>query len=191
MIKFNELKVDIESSSLIIDVSVADNTYYSDIYLESIYISTQEDYSDTFEGQLIWSPTGGRSYKNIRIVMTLESLNNYGIKLYGDQIKDNIFFIKVSTSGDLLPGSPYKNKPEYTQGITFSVESIYNTMMQFIKKVEKDGIVSKDFIDYFMKYEALRVSIDTGHHSATINLFNKFFRGKLNTPLITTQCIYG
>lgn len=192
MIKFNELRVDIESNSLIIDISVADNDYYSDIYIDNICVSTQEDYSDTYSGKSVWSPTAGRSYKNIRIVETFEDLKSiYGVKLYGDYVKDNIFFIKVHTTGELLSGSPYKSKPDYIQGITFSVESIYNTMMQFIKKVEKEGVVSKDFIDYFMKYEALRVSIDTGHHSATVNLFNKFFKGKLDSPLITTQCIYG
>ena len=192
MIKFNELRIDIESNSLIIDISVADNSYYDNIYIKEVRLLTQEDYSDTAKGTSMYTYTEGFSdKKNCRLKLSFELMEKNTIPLFGNNVKYNLFFVQVIPGGTLGDNSPYKSIPPYIQGITFSVESIYNSMMQFIKKVEKEGIVSKEFIDYFMKYEALRVSIDTGHHSATVNLFNKFFRGKLDSPLITTQCIYG
>lgn len=190
MIVFNELRLDLESNSIVIDISVAENTYYNNIYIKEIYISTQEDYSDLTRGTLVHTEDVNNT-KHKRIVLPVSSLKILGVPINGEYVKDNLFFVKVTTRGDLGEGSPYKTKPEYIQGITFSVESIYNTMMQFIKEIETKGVVSKDFIDYFMIFEALRVSVDTGHHSATINIFNKFFKDKLGIPLTTTNCIYG
>lgn len=190
MIKFNELRVDVESNSLIIDVSVASNEYYKEVYIKEIRLLTQEDYSDTAKGTIVFSRNNPSEYKNCRLTLPFEDMQDYDIPLSGNSVKDNLFFVKVIPEGTLGSDAPYKELPPCIQEITFSVESIYNNMMQFIKNVEKEGVVSKDFIDYFMKYEALRASIYTGHHTVTVRLFNKFFKGKLNLPLITTQCIY-
>ena len=191
MIVFNELRLDLESNSIVIDASVADNTYYSNIFIKSIKISTQEDYSDLVDGAEVYTETSGNS-KRVRVTIPMSSLKELKVPLCGDSIKDNMFFVRITTVGTLGTGSPHKEKPKYIQGVTFSTESIYNTMMQFIKNIETEGAVSKDFIDYFMECEALRVSIDTGHYSTAIDIFNKYFKGKLGESLTTTtNCIYG
>lgn len=46
MVKFNELKVTNDGKYLIIDVSIKDLQYYTDVYLDEIIIDTQDTYVD-------------------------------------------------------------------------------------------------------------------------------------------------
>lgn len=75
-------------------------------------------------------------------------------------------------------------------GITLNTSTIYNNMMMYIKGISKGYGIPKEYIDYFLQFEAFRLSIRTGHNMQAINYFNKFFKKPLEAYSRINTC-YG
>lgn len=262
MIVFNELGINLNTEKLIVDVSVKENTYYSNYYISNIYIDTQDTYKDggfsskakkiTPIESLVYIP---KIKENIYLldfpitsidqyIIDLDNLSSHIIKIedsLGNKytldhhphpgIKYNKFtytnggLVLVRDSdniNDLLPyyditkhcrleidnetlGTDVSNTMYFVYietvdtsskdtntnlGITLNTSTIYNNMMMYIKDISKECGIPKEYIDYFLQFEAFRLSIRTGHNMQAINYFNKFFKKPLEAYSRINTC-YG
>ena len=60
-------------------------------------------------------------------------------------------------------------------------------MIGYIKEVNNECDVPKNFIDALLRFKALELSIRTGHYTQAIKYWNKFFRG-VKSKNINTGC---
>lgn len=295
MVNFNELKITKDSKHFIIDVSVKNQTYYDDVYIDEILIDTQNTYKDNGpsskamsvfkaasqeirelhdyrceatsnhfilpeeylnttisgiftlkdneaaldDGHLYKHPyklkigdmsvTGTQDrYKDIVfsipscqytgdiIVTAIDNETNAevnavenltmsaGIDLIADisavlgqaenlknvrleltnfdvpNLNTNLFFIYVKVKGTPSPDTPCGMDNEYTIGVTFNTCTLYNAMMQHIKELLNICSIPKNFINLFLQFKAIQISINTQHYTQAIDYYNKFIKN-LNT----------
>ena len=98
MVRFNELRITKDGKYLVIDVSVRSQSYYNDVYLDSISIDTQDTYKD-----------GGPSSSIVYfkdITSEGDRIKNYRLELsvgeFLPSLSDNMFFVYVKAKGVLL-----------------------------------------------------------------------------------------
>ena len=187
MITFNELRVTKDNKYLIIDVSVRSQSYYNGVYIGSISIDTQDTYKD-----------GGPSSSIIYTKdVDKESPNSkhYRLELgVGDflpSLLNNMFFVYVKAIGTPNPDTPCGMDSEYTIGVTFNPCSLYNAMMSYVRQVNNSCNTPKNFIDLFLQFKALEISVNTEHYMQAIEYYNAFIKDiKVINTTKTCDC-YG
>ena len=169
MTQFNELKINPEGTVLTIDVSVKDLTYYQNIYIDTIYVDTQDTFTDS-------GPSENPFYKKIL------SGNNKSIRLelgVGDllpSLNDNIFFVWIKTKGTPSASTPCGEDNSLTLGVTLNLYPIYQCSMNYIKEIEKECSIPKKFINFILQLKAFQFSVSTGHYTQAIKYWEKFFK---------------
>lgn len=166
MIQFNELKINYEGTKLIIDVSVMNVRYYEDVYIDSISIDTQDTFIDGGPSdRAIYTKTFEGNNKSALIELSeaaiLSSLTN------------NLFFVYVKTKGTPSANTPCGEDNTVTLGATFYPYNMYCDMLKVFKS-EYSGICNppKKFIDYYLRYKALLLSLLAGNSLKAIEYFN-------------------
>lgn len=176
MIKFNELKIDKEGKNLIIDVSLIDLPYFTNMYISEIIIDTQDTYK-----------SGIPSEKAIKVLAVEGDQKNARIELnksnFIPDLKSNLFFVYIKVKGTPDFSTPCGMDKEYTLGVVFYDCIIYNHIMNSIRSTTKDCNIPKEFIDSFLRIEAFLLSIKTEHYIESINFYNKYIKNlnKINT----------
>lgn len=185
MIDFNELRVSLDGSKLVIDASVKNLDYYKDVYIDAVAIDSQDTYVENdvstkpiYKYEIGASSVGSlvtidNNTKPKRIRLELDS------KDLGVTINDTLFFIYVIVRGTPSPDTPC--------GIVCNLYPIYQSMIGYIKEVNNECDVPKNFIDALLRFKALELSIRTGHYTQAIKYWNKFFRG-VKSKNINTGC---
>lgn len=184
MVQFNELRITPDGQKLIIDVSVRDLEYYTDVYLDSIQIDTQ----DTFVGsgpssEAVYTKTIDGNLKSIRLELGTGDLL--------PTLNDNLFFVYVKTKGTPSVDTPCGMDNSITLGTTLNKYIIYNDIMQYVKEVNADCIIPKNFIDKYLRFKAFEISIVTGHYIEAIKYYNKFIKDISNVITNVNCGCYG
>lgn len=185
MVTFNELRISKDGKYLIIDVSVRSLSYYNDVYLDSISIDTQDTYKD-----------GGPSSSIIYTKdIDSESPNSkyyrleLGVGEFLPSLSDNMFFVYIKTKGTPSSDTPCGMDSEYTLGVTFNPCALYDALMAYVKQVNSSCNIPKNFIDLFLQFKALELSINTEHYMQAIEYYNSFIKNiKVTTSLNTCSC---
>lgn len=183
MVKFQELRITPDGLKLIIDVSVRDLEYYTNVYLDEILIDTQDTFIESGPStKVVYSKIIEGSKKSVRLELgtgdLLPSLN------------DNLFFVYVKTKGTPSINTPCGMDNIYTLGITLNMCPIYNRIMQSVKDIARDCDIPKNFIDSYLRFKAFEICINTEHYTEAINYYNRFIRGK--SIAVTNNCdCYG
>lgn len=172
MIKFNELKITPDGLNLIIDAEVKSESYYSNIYIDSIKIDTQDTYTE-----------GGPSSQTETIYQSQD--NEKSVKLNINSVaimtplKENIIFVYViaKVDGTISEDIPCGKDNITTIGVALDLYSIYRSTLGYTKELANTCAVSRNFINYILQYKAFDVFIKTGHYTEAIKLWNKFFKG--------------
>lgn len=183
MVLFNELSITPDGKNLIIDISVKNDSYYTNVYLDTIYIDTQDTYVDggpsenrIFEYHIV--QPGAKTFK---IQLDRADLMNISLN-------DNLFFVYIKTRGVPSPDTPCGGDQTYTLGVVFNTCNIYNYMMQSIRDTLKECAIPKHFIDSYLRYKAFIVAINTEHYAEAIKFYNKFFKNIPSTTNIGCGC---
>lgn len=217
MIQFNELRITPDGNNLIIDVSVKDIEYYSNVFIDSIVIDNQ----DTFKlggpsSKPIYTHTVEESFLKIysdtqdNIPIKFEDdyanalLSNYGkvknvrlvlsTKDFIGNIEDlssNLFFVYINTKGEPAIDTPCGMDNILTMGIVYNKNMLYTTSMLYLRELESSCIVPKNLIDYILKMKALELSLKTGNYIQSIKYWNRFFKNKLSINPVNCNCQYG
>ena len=185
MVKFNELKITQNGEFLIIDVSIEDLPYYDNVYLESVIIDTQDTFLESgpsTEGKIVLME--GNNIKSYRIELNKKDLL--------PSLKDNLFFIYVTTKGTPSVDTPSGMDSAVTLGITYCKETIQNYVLQCVRNVGKDCSIPKKFANTFLQYKAFEMSIATGKNTQAIYYYNKCIKDINISNLDTSNCTcYG
>ena len=190
MVDFQELRITPDGKKLIIDASVKDLQYYNDVYIDAIIIDTQDTYvANGPSTKPIFShevgtndeTTGqeGNSEKRVRLELDSTAL--------GVSLCDTLFFIYVIAKGTPSADTPCGMDNQTTLGVVSNLYPFYRAMVNYMKEVENECEISKNFIDALLRFKALELSIRTGHYAQAIKYWNKFFKG-VKSKTINTGC---
>lgn len=192
MIHFNELKITPDNKHLIIDVSVSNESYYDNVYLDSIIVDNQDTYVGTgpssnpiyeYIVQDTVSPVTGESngVKHIRLDLDTIDIENL----------QGLFFVYVRVKGTPSPDTPCGMDNIITMGTVTNMYPFYQQAMNYIGELASNCSVPQNFIDYILRLKGLELAIKTGNYPDAIKYYNKFFNGKESVVIRKGGCSCG
>lgn len=164
MVKFNQLEI--KDNKLIIDVSILDFPELQDIYLDSISIYTQDNYGDSNSVPNYYIGVSG---KNVRLIISEEDLNDEKLIT---ALNNNLFFITVECLNNIGEAEADES---FTSAV-FDYNALYLPFMNVIKSINNNNKIPTQFIDLFLRLQALKISIDTNHFIEAIDIYNKYIK---------------
>lgn len=194
MIQFNTLKITQDGKNLIINASVKNLSYYTNILIGSIVIDNQDTYSasgpssnpiykHSFAGKDLVTNKDIAGLKNINITVSAkELLDNNG------DLNDDILYIYLIAVGVPSANTPCGMDNVNTLGVALNIRPIYNNGINYIKQVESTCEIPKDFIDFILRYKALDLALKTENYIQANKYWNKFFKNNNVVSLNTNSC---
>lgn len=181
MVQFNELRIIPNGTRLIIDVSVRDLEYYTNVYLDSIIVDTQDTYLDSGPSSTpVYSKKIEGDVKSFRVEIgkgdLLPALDN------------NMFIVYVKTKGIPSADTPCGMDNEYTIGVTLWLCPMYDYMMGYVREVERKCVVPRNFINAFLRYKAFMVAINTNNYIQAIDYYNRYIRHMKKSEVKIDNC---
>ena len=73
----------------------------------------------------------------------------------------------------------------------FNTNIIYQQSMKYIRSIESNCDIPKQFIDYILRIKALELALNTGNYLLAIKYWNKFFKNIFTQESINTCNCYG
>lgn len=215
MVHFNDLRFSKDSKYLIIDAAIDSQNFYEDVLLDSIIIDNQDTFvSNGPSSNPIYtykatdldkvyaipencncSPVrvedgsycfveGTGTMKQVRLEIPLSL---YGIDPYKDML-----FVYVIASGTPSADTPCGLDNSKIMGTVVNLKYIYDNMLCYIRQIENECEIPKNFIDSILKYKALELSIRTGNYPLAIKYWNKYLsNSNPNISTIKTCNYYG
>lgn len=194
MIQFNTLKITQDGKNLVINASVKDLEYYTNVLISSIKIDNQDTYSATgpsdtpiysesFAGKDLISGEEIKGLKTISITIPAKAFKDNN----GD-LNDDILYIYLIATGTPSADTPCGMDNEITLGVALNLRPIYNNGMAYIKQVEYSCEIPKGFIDFILKYRALDLALKTENYIQANKYWNKFFKENTVSSLNTNSC---
>lgn len=194
MIQFNTLKITPNGKDLIIDASVKNLSYYTNVLIGSIVIDNQDTYSANGPSS---NPIYKRSFadkdlvtdkdiagsKNISIIISAKELSDNN----GD-LSDDILYVYLIAVGTPSADTPCGMDNVSTLGVALNLRPIYNNGINYIRQVESTCEIPKDFIDFILRYKALDLALKTENYIQANKYWNKFFKNNNVVPLNTDSC---
>lgn len=171
-----------------------DTWIYKDILEKDKYYSFKVEDEFTYEfsnyaGDLQYSFDYGGKYLNSHIFQfngeDLIEYNPKEINIVVDyrnfpyNLEKDLLFVYIKAEGTPTSDTPCGMDNEYTLGVTFNACLLYSTFMNSIKQVEKECEIPKDFINYFLRFKAIELGIETGNYMQAIQYYNKFIADKI------------
>ena len=182
MVKFNELRISNDGKSLTIDVQVLSDSYYDNVYLDSIIIDNQDTYVGTGP-----SSTPKYSYniqdnlKRISIIVDYRDLGSL----------EGLFFVYVRVKGTPSPDTPCGKDNITTMGTVTNMYPFYQQAMSYIKELAGNCTIPRGFTDYILRLRALELAIRTGNYPSAIDYYNRFFKGSRSSSIKKGGCGCG
>ena len=186
MIQFNELRITQDGKNLIIDAQVQDISYYTDVYIDSIIIDSQNTfvfsgasplfkytYDATTASTLgyVTSLTSGGKLKGIRMTIPYNSLGETS------NLDKDLLFVYVTINGTPSSDTPCNMDLSYELGIVYNTYPFYLRGMNFIKELNSSCELPKQLIDYMLRQKVLETCIQVGDYTKAIEYWKKFFTG--------------
>lgn len=141
MINFNEARVTSDGQSLIIDVSIDSASYFDNVYIESIYIDSQDTFIDG-------GPSNSFIYKwvdedplivngnvvpkrHLRLELKTEDIGALSLS-------HNLFYIYVLTGGDFTEDTPCELEQRMFTRVVLDYGPIYRDSIKYVKELTED-----------------------------------------------------
>lgn len=194
MIQFNTLKITPDGKNLIINASVKNLSYYTNVLIGSIVIDNQDTYSTSgpssnpiykrsFADKDLVTNEDIAGFKNISITVSAkELLDNNG------DLNDDILYVYLIAVGTPSADTPCGMDNVNTLGVALNLRPIYNNGINYIKQVESTCEIPKDFIDFILRYKALDLALKTENYIQANKYWNKFFKNNNVVSLNTNSC---
>lgn len=191
MIHFNELKITPDGAHLIIDVSVKNEDYYKNVYLDSIVIDNQDTYVGTGPSS---NPVYQYSVPDVMSKLTQEYISSKHVRLDltpTDLPLDGLLFVYVRTKGTPAPDTPCGFDNMTTLGTVTNMYPFYQQAMNYIGELASNCSIPQNFTDYILKLKGLELAVRTGNYPDAIKYFNKFFKNKSDVVIRKGGCGCG
>ena len=191
MVHFNELRITSDGQHLIIDVSVLSESYYKNVYIDSIVIDNQDTYVGSGPSSnpvySYYVPNGVSqltkktySQKHVRLVLTPNDLP-----------LNSLLFVYVRAKGTPAPDTPCGLDNITTLGTVTNMYPFYQQAMNYIGELASNCSIPQNFTDYILKLKGLELAIRTGNYPDAIKYFNKFFKNKSDVVIRKGGCGCG
>lgn len=187
MIQFNELRITQDGKNLIIDAQVQNISYYTDVYIDSIIIDSQNTfvssgasssplfkytYDATTASTLGYvTLTSGGKLKGIRMTIPYNSLGETS------NLDKDLLFVYVTIIGTPSSNTPCNMDLTYELGIVYNTYPFYLRGMNFIKELNSSCELPKQLIDYMLRQKVLETCIQVGDYTKAVEYWKKFFTG--------------
>lgn len=191
MIHFNELKISADGKYLVIDASVLSESYYQNVYIDSIIIDNQDTYTSAGPSN---NPVYSYKVPEVISKLTKKVRNQKHVRLEltkTDLKLDGLLFVYVRTKGVPSADTPCGMDNITTLGTVSNMYPFYQQAMNYIGELAQDCSIPQNFIDYILRLKALELSVRTGNYTEAINYYNKFFSGKAKSPIRKGGCGCG
>lgn len=213
MVIFRELRITPDGKKLIIDASVKNLSYYTNVFLDAIIIDSQDTYvagqpsskpifyheitntdSIVYDTTDLNKPIREEENKDIVYVNEGEKGGEKRIRLeldaksLGVNLSTTLFFVYVVTKGTPAIDTPCNMDNQTTLGVVADLYPFYRSTLGCMKEVENSCDVPKTFIDKLLRFKALELCIKTGNYSQAIKYWNKFFRKIKSTVVTKCRC---
>lgn len=191
MVHFNELRITSDGQHLIIDVSVLSESYYKNVYIDSIVIDNQDTYVGTGPSS---NPVYSYSVPNGVSQLTKKTYSQKHVRLDltpTDFSLNGLLFVYVRAKGTPAPDTPCGLDNITTLGTVTNMYPFYQQAMNYIGELANNCSVSQNFTDYILKMKGLELAVRTGNYTDAIKFYNKFFNGKENTVVRKGGCSCG
>lgn len=194
MIQFNTLKITQDGKNLVINASVKNLSYYTNVLIGSITIDNQDTYSaigpsnnpiyrHSFAGMDLTTGEEIAGLKTISITISAkEFLDNDG------DLNDDILYVYLTAVGSPSADTPCGMDNVNTLGVALNLRPIYNRGMTYIKQVEKSCEIPKGFINFILEYRALDLALKIENYIQANKYWNKFFKNNDIISLNTNSC---
>lgn len=170
MILLEQCRIDSEGKNLIIEAEVDNLNWYDNVYIEEVYIEDKATVSHT--------PSTDPVERNLH-TKKIKLCINYK-ELGFESFNDKILYVYIRASGAPSIDCPCGMDNEYTIGIAVNLRPIYNQAMQYIKELDNNCDIPKNFIDMILRLKAFDLSLKTGNYSVAEKQYDKFFNKKIN-----------
>lgn len=183
MIRFDTLEASQDGKILNIKAVVPDSSYYSDVYINELYIHTQDTYNPAdMTSNYVYKHTANSNTKELNLTIAVDQLNL--------QTLNNLYIVYVNTSGSPAPDTPCGLDEVGSVGAIVNFYPIYEILMSCINQLDSPCGIYSGFINLFMGYEAFKLCLYTGDYQEAIKRFNRFFDTLNNNPN-KKRCCYG
>lgn len=186
MIDIKELRISNDGNYLYIKASVKTDSYFSNVYIDKVIIDTGTTYSESGPSSTpVYSTTLTGNQKEVSLIL---SKTDFTFPATTDNLQNNLFMVYLVAKGSPSSNTPCGLDNVNTLGVTLAMCTIYPFIMQSINEVEQTCDVPENFIDTMLKFEAINVSVDSGHYTKAIQLYDKYFKNFTDTSTITCSC---
>lgn len=218
MLHFNELRITKDDKYLIIDASVDNQDFYDDIILDSVVIDTQDTYvpngpssnpvyelkvADAYDltyslpEECSCNPVLEEEDKSYCFTYGTHQMSNIRLRLQASDFNINtlngtMFFVYVTATGTPSADAPCGTTNPMIMGAVTNLYPLYQSMMKYVRQIENNCEIPKEFIDLSLRIKALELCIRTGNYPQAIKYWNKYFKNKIGTITGVTNCsCYG
>lgn len=211
MIEFKELRITSDGKKLIIDAAVKNLSYYTNIFIDTVIIDTQDTYVATgpstnpiFTYEVTTNDSIVSSTNDLDIpIQTGEDkeivyvneeggekrirleLNSTVLKV---DLSTTLFFVYIVAKGTPTIDTPCGMDNQTTLGVVANLYPFYRSIIGCMKEIESDCDIPKTFIDKLLRFKALELCIKTGYYTQAIKYWNKFFRKIKSTAATKCKC---
>lgn len=182
MILFNELKITTDGKHLVIDASVRDDTYYTDVYIANVKVDSQDTFSSTGpSANPIYTYTEISSIsKRIQLQLTSANLSNV-------DLSKTLFFVYITVKGTPAADTPCGMDNVTTLGVTFDLYSIYTHNMKLIGEIKDNCTIPDSLADAILKLDALNMALRSANYTQAITYWKDWF-AETERNYITSGC---
>lgn len=191
MVQFNELRITSDGQHLIIDVSVLKDSYYENVYIDSIIIDNQDTYVGSGPSS---NPVYQYSVPDVMSKLTKEYVSSKHVRLDftpTDLPLNGLLFVYVRTKGTPAADTPCGLDNMTTLGTVTNMYPFYQQAINYIGELANNCSMPQNFADYILKMKGLELAMRTGNYTDAIKFYNKFFNGKDNTVIRKGGCSCG
>ena len=191
MVQFNELRITSDGQHLIIDVSVLKDSYYENVYIDSIIIDNQDTYVGSGPSS---NPVYQYSVPDVMSKLTKEYVSSKYVRLEltpTDLPLNSLLFVYVRTKGTPAADTPCGLDNMTTLGTVTNMYPFYQQAINYIGELANNCSMPQNFADYILKMKGLELAMRTGNYTDAIKFYNKFFNGKDNTVIRKGGCSCG
>jgi hypothetical protein len=173
MIEFTNLSISPEGDLLLIEASVPNESYYTDVYIDSITIDTPDKYANSGPSTTpvySYNVPEGENTKTVRLV--LKPLDTLLASFNG------MILVYAKARGVPAADTPCGKDNITTLGVAINLYPYYQKGMQFIKELASTCSISSNFINYILGIKGIELAMKTCNYAEAIALFNKLFNGQ-------------
>lgn len=193
MIQYNELQITPDGKYLIIDASVENSEYFTDMTISEIIIDNQDTYLDN-------GPSSKPIY-NCKI-SEIESNNNIYVDEYKRRIRfilssedleidlnTNLLFVYIIAEGTPASDTPCGFDNKIAIASVYNRYPIYKNYIYLLNEFNNQCKIPQKLIDAILHYKALTLCLSINNNVTAIEYWNNFYRNlKSNIDNYNCSC---